>query len=209
MPPRVLLVDDAPEVLSALRRALKNPDYSIVTCSSGQDAMAIAAQSPIDVVVSDLNMPGMSGIEFLSQMRERFPDTIRIILSGTGDFDTAIEAINRNQVYRFLTKPCDAREIALSIQQALLHKRLLDENRRLIASMRRQRGEAERMEREISGLTRVVRDDSGAIILDGLIGDFESMVRELHAEVEQAERFWNERPSAGERPPVPAKRRAA
>ncbi len=88
---------------------------------------------PIDVVISDHLMPGMTGLEFLSLVRDRYPHAIRIMLTGHADTSTALKAINEGEIYRFLTKPCDPIELQIALHLACEKLQLERENRRLRA----------------------------------------------------------------------------
>lgn len=101
----LLLVDDEPNIPRAIKRALRGQGYNIRLANSGVDALAIFEQHPIDIIVSDQRMPGMSGAELLSTVREKYPDTVRIMLSGHADLGELIEAINEGSIYKYLTKP--------------------------------------------------------------------------------------------------------
>lgn len=115
MSDKILFVDDEPAVLDGYRRTLYK-EYQIETASSGDDALQlIANQGPFAVVVSDMRMPGMDGVRLLSQIRKASPDTVRVILTGYADFQSAMDAVNDGAVFRFLTKPCET----LTLKKAL------------------------------------------------------------------------------------------
>lgn len=114
----LLLVDDETSILSSLKRLLRSDGYEILTATSPKQAMELLAQHSVQVIVSDQRMPEMSGTEFLSRVKQMYPDTIRIILSGYTDLDTVTEAINRGAIYRFLTKPWDADSLRAEIHEA-------------------------------------------------------------------------------------------
>ncbi len=101
----VLLVDDEPMVLAGLQRSLFGR-YPVLTATSGEQALALMAKQPIAVVISDMRMPGMDGASFLAQVQARFPDTVRMLLTGYADLDTAVAAVNEGAIFRFLHKPC-------------------------------------------------------------------------------------------------------
>jgi EAL domain-containing protein (putative c-di-GMP-specific phosphodiesterase class I) len=118
--PRILFVDDDPRVTDALRRALRKVvPWEIVTVNAPAEALALLAEQPIDVVVSDERMPGMTGSEFLSRVARDHPDVMRIILTGEAQLDAAIRAINEAGIYRFLTKPCHTDEMVATLADAL------------------------------------------------------------------------------------------
>lgn len=104
---KVLLVDDEANILSGLKRQLRK-QFDITTAISGHEALVAARnEGPFAVIVSDMRMPGMSGLEVLAQMQKISPDTTRIMLTGNSDQQTAIDAVNQGNVFRFLTKPCE------------------------------------------------------------------------------------------------------
>jgi response regulator RpfG family c-di-GMP phosphodiesterase len=112
MPEKILLVDDDPNILDGYKRNLRKK-FDIDVALSGADALKMAAENgPFAVIVSDLRMPGMDGIEFLSSVRKLVPDTVRMMLSGNADMNDSIEAVNEGNVFRFLTKPCSVEKMS-------------------------------------------------------------------------------------------------
>ena len=101
----LLLVDDEKDIGAALERLLRSDGYTILHATSGREGMEILAQHEVGVVVSDQRMPGMTGIEFLTEVKALYPQTIRMVLTGYADLDTVKDAINRGAIYKFLTKP--------------------------------------------------------------------------------------------------------
>ena len=114
----LLLVDDEENVLRALVRLFRRDGYRIHTASRVEDAFELLAREPVQVIVSDQRMPGTSGTEFLSQVKEMYPHTMRLVLSGYTDLATVTDAINRGAIYRFLTKPWDDEELRRQVQEA-------------------------------------------------------------------------------------------
>jgi len=109
---KILFVDDEPNVLSGLQRTLRN-DYPLDIAQGGEQALAILQnKGPYAVIVSDMRMPGMSGLELLAQVEAKSPDTVRMMLTGNADQKTAVDAINRGHIFRFMTKPCEAAVVA-------------------------------------------------------------------------------------------------
>jgi diguanylate cyclase (GGDEF)-like protein/PAS domain S-box-containing protein len=121
----ILLLDDDPHVLSALRRVFRNENYQILQTTSTLEAFELLAMHRVQVVISDQRMPTMSGTTFLSKVKELYPDTIRIILSGYTELASVIDAINRGAVYRFFTKPWDDQPLRDQIREAFEHHWLL------------------------------------------------------------------------------------
>ncbi len=118
-PARVLLVDDEESVTRCMSMALRKSPLRIQCANSGLEALELLGKGPFDVVVSDERMPGMAGSELLTQVRSRYPETVRIILSGQASLEAAVRAINNAEIYRYLMKPCSAQELASTIQEAL------------------------------------------------------------------------------------------
>lgn len=140
-PGTVLLVDDEANILTSLKRLFRPTGYRILTAEGGQEGLAILEQEAIDVVVSDMRMPQMSGAEFLQHVRARKPEVVRILLTGFADITSTIEAINKGEIFRYIAKPWDDREMLLIVKQALDTKRLLEEKRQLEALIQQQNEE--------------------------------------------------------------------
>lgn len=162
----ILLVDDEHHVTKALKRALWKEPYEILSASSAGEALAILACESVDVVVSDEKMPGMCGSEFLGVVCREYPGTVRIILTGQANLDTAIRAINEGQVYRFLLKPCNEIDLAITIRQALEQRELRAETQRLAQTIKRQSELLHDLESKHPGIADVKRGEDGAIVLD-------------------------------------------
>jgi len=124
----LLLVDDEINILSALKRLLRQDKYEIVTANSGQEALTLLTSRSVDVIVSDQRMPGMTGVEFLRLAKESYPDTIRIVLSGYTELQSVTDAVNEGAVYKFLTKPWDDIQLRGHIAEAFRRKEMADEN---------------------------------------------------------------------------------
>jgi serine phosphatase RsbU (regulator of sigma subunit) len=119
MKDKVLLVDDDEMVLAGLKRQLRN-QFSIDTALSGEAALKqVRENGPYAVIVSDFLMPGMNGVEFLSNVKKTDPTTIRMMLTGTADMPTAIRAVNEGSIYQFHPKPCPADILCQAIQSAI------------------------------------------------------------------------------------------
>jgi two-component system, probable response regulator PhcQ len=180
----ILLVDDEPHVTEALKRALRREPYEILTAISGAEAQQILGSRHVDVVISDEQMPGMSGSEFLSIVRQRFPRTIRMILSGQASLEAAVRAINEGEVYRFFLKPCNPTDLTVTIRHALEHNRLQEQSRRLLREYQRQAALLARLESKDSELLHVDMDEQGAVVVSE--ADGEGDVNDLLTQIEQA-----------------------
>ncbi|MET0981914.1 MAG: EAL domain-containing protein [Telluria sp.] len=129
--PTLLLVDDEASILSSLRRLLRNDGYRILTAASGAEGLEVLAGHTVDVIVSDQRMPGMTGVEFLRSVRQLYPDTVRIVLSGFTELQTVTDAVNAGAIYKFLTKPWDDTQLRTHIREAFSHGAMANENRML------------------------------------------------------------------------------
>jgi len=116
----LLVVDDEPNMLSALKRSLRQSGYQILFANSASEAFDLMAKNEIGVVLSDHNMPVMSGVEMLSRTKLLYPETTRILMSGFDDSKMAVNAINRGEVFKFATKPLDMEELKELIDEGFL-----------------------------------------------------------------------------------------
>jgi EAL domain-containing protein (putative c-di-GMP-specific phosphodiesterase class I)/CheY-like chemotaxis protein len=135
-PRRLLLVDDEPNIVAALKRLLRGDQYQIYTAGDGPQGLEVLAQHPVDVIVSDQRMPGMLGADFLRKARQLAPDTIRIMLSGYTELQSVTDAVNEGAIYKFLTKPWDDEQLRGHIAEAFRVKEIADDNERLHLEVR-------------------------------------------------------------------------
>lgn len=142
-PGTLLFVDDEPSILSSLRRLFRPLGYTIHVAESGARGLELLAEHSIDLVISDMRMPQMDGARFLEEVRNRWPAVMRILLTGYADVTSTVAAINRGEIYRYISKPWDDNEILLVVQKALEYKRLQSENARLLALTQAQNAELE------------------------------------------------------------------
>ena len=123
--PRVLCVDDEPAVLEGLGLHLRRK-YEMATARGGAEALAHLAEAGApDVVISDMRMPGMDGATLLTRVRDLYPDTTRMLLTGQADLASAIAAVNQGQIFRFLTKPCAPADLMAALAAAVEQRRLI------------------------------------------------------------------------------------
>lgn len=161
---RILLVDDEPHVLSALQRTLRAwPDLQCEAYTNPFDALNRVCECDFDVVISDYLMPEMSGIVLLQTLKDVAPNTVRLMLSASTDFDTAMSAINDAEVFRFINKPWQIEQLEESIRLAIARRiELLGQQQ---AELSPQEREARRLEAEEPGLLTVRRAPDGSVIL--------------------------------------------
>ncbi|GLH71968.1 response regulator receiver modulated metal-depenent phosphohydrolase [Geothrix limicola] len=132
MSAKVLLVDDEENILQGYHRVLRSA-FELDTALGGVEALrCMDARGPYAVMVVDMRMPGMSGLDLLEEARVRFPDTTRIMLTGNSDQKTAMDAVNHGQVFRFLTKPCPAEDLELAIRAGLRQYQLVRAEKELL-----------------------------------------------------------------------------
>ncbi|MFC1563170.1 response regulator [candidate division KSB1 bacterium] len=139
---KLLFVDDEENVLKSLVRVFQDNNYEILTASNGKEGLELVRNYEFQLVISDNQMPEMNGVEFLKQVRKISPDTIRIILTGYADVNSAISAINEGHVYKFMIKPWDEKLLRVQIKRALefydlllekqaLNKEIIEKNKKL------------------------------------------------------------------------------
>jgi two-component system probable response regulator PhcQ len=173
---RILLVDDEINVLNALVRAMRQhlqiEDLRIETFTDPFDALTRCGEVSFDVVISDFRMPQMTGVEFLHAMKESAPNTVRMILSASTEFETVTSAINEAQVFRYIPKPWQIGDLQENLRMALLHRdalladaRLGDELRIKAGLLSPQEQEARQLEQDEPGLTKVKWGPNGEILL--------------------------------------------
>ena len=134
---RILIVDDEEAILETMTFTFEDV-YEVHTASDAQIGLRILEEKgPFAVVITDQRMPGMSGVEFLARVFERFPPTVRIILTGFADMDAIVKAINDGHAYAYIAKPWEPEHLRQVVRRAVEHHELEAENRRLLTDLRR------------------------------------------------------------------------
>lgn len=177
---RVLLVDDDANVLAALRRVFRWENYELLLAHHGEEALRLLeAGPPVHLVISDYMMPGMTGSDLLGRIRERWPDTIRIMLTGQANTEAVMGSVKEGAVYRFILKPWNDDDLRLSTALALEQYELMQRNRALERENRKQQGELEAI-----GKAAGVNRSQLAILLHkrGLLSA--QQVQQLHREMQ-------------------------
>lgn len=129
---RILCVDDEVNVLDAFRRTLRK-DFDVSVAESGDQALAmIRNQGPFALVLSDMRMPGMNGIQLLTRIKEVAPETVRMMLTGNSDQQTAMDAVNQGSIFRFLTKPCQPDDLTGALRAGIEQYRLITAEKQLL-----------------------------------------------------------------------------
>ena len=134
----ILCVDDEPNILNSLKRLLRKENYKILLAKSAEEALSLLEKEPVQCIITDQRMPGMSGIEFLKRVRAKYPDIIRIVLSGYTDARLIAEAVNEGNVYKFIFKPWNDDQLRVIIKRSLEQYELLMENKNLYKVIKEQ-----------------------------------------------------------------------
>ncbi|HEY3487649.1 MAG TPA: EAL domain-containing protein [Gammaproteobacteria bacterium] len=170
----LLIVDDEPAVLGALEFLFRGQNYEVLTADDPQAALRLLqsrTQDPVGVVISDYRMPGMTGIEFLHEVSQISPASIRILLTAKSDMVTAVDAVNEGGLYRFLGKPCEHDVLLHTVQDAFSLYNSARENRQLNEELRQANEElrelSSNLEARVEHATRELRE---AIYFDRLTG---------------------------------------
>ncbi|MBT8373859.1 MAG: response regulator, partial [Deltaproteobacteria bacterium] len=129
----ILLVDDEKSITKALRRLFRTTGFKIKTALSGQEGLDVLKKSaePVSLIISDQRMPEMTGARFLEKARKIFPDAIRFLLTGYSDMDAIVDAVNKGEIHRYLTKPWNDDDLLIQVKQGIAQYEMVLENRRL------------------------------------------------------------------------------
>ncbi len=173
-PRTLLLVDDEDNILSSLKRLLRLDGYNIVTASSGAQGLQRMAEHPVDVILSDQRMPGMTGVEFLRRAKTLYPDTVRMVLSGYTELQSITDAVNEGAIYKFLTKPWDDERLRSHIEEAFRHKEMVDENRRLAGAVLATNQQLEAVNGQLQQLlseqrVRITREETSLVVAQDVL----------------------------------------
>lgn len=168
----LLLLDDEPAVLKAICRELRTTGWQIDTFSEPQEALLALSHNDYELVISDLRMPELDGIAFLQFARQLQPDALRLLLSGDSDRDSLIRAVNKAEIYRFISKPWDAYELCETLQTCVELQRALAERKALLAHINRQQAAIDAHEKHLRAMHQkhpnlfaVVRTEDGIVLL--------------------------------------------
>lgn len=172
----ILCVDDEPHILSALRRLFRTQGYETLSAGSAREGLALLAGQPVDIVISDMRMPGMDGVEFLERARLACPEAVRMLLTGHADVAQVMGAVNRGEIYRYITKPWDDTEIVLLVRHALERRMLEQEKQRLEVLTQRQNEQLRQLNQGLEAQVAERTAQLGAAH-DGLVASNEKLKR--------------------------------
>ncbi len=189
----VLFVDDDTSLTDGVRRVLRKEPFRIVCESSAEAALERVDAERVDVVVSDEQMPGMEGAEFLATLRRQHPQIVSIMLSGQASMGSVIRALNEGHIFRFLIKPCGHDELAATLRQALNHKHMLDRCRRLLPIAQRQADLLQAIERRQPGICRATESELRTDIVLGAehFKDVDELGQGMEVAIRRGEEFFS------------------
>ena len=180
---KILIVDDEEYVLNSLRRELKGEFFDIVTTTDPQEAVAHAKCGDVSLIISDHQMPQMTGVEMFKEIKMINPRIIRIMLTGKADLQDTTNAINEGEVFRFIRKPWDDIDLKITIRHALMQYDLWTQNQYLKSEVMRQQKTLMKLEREYPGITQrgkikggkeifTIKEDSLPETIDDLVMEY-------------------------------------
>ena len=137
-PANLLFVDDELNILKTLKRLFRIANYNVHLAESGEAGLAVLRQHPIDLIISDMRMPYMNGAEFLAQVAQNWPDTVRILLTGYAEIESTIAAVNNGKIYCYCSKPWEDNELIILVKNALEQKQLREHRLQLFEIVNRQ-----------------------------------------------------------------------
>jgi len=150
----VLFVDDEVNILKAIQRLLRHEPITVLTASRSQEALELLERADVQVVVTDQRMPEMNGVDLLARIRERHSDLVRMMLTGYSEMNIAVDAINKGEIFRLITKPWDDDELKATLRQAFDHYDLKNEIRRLNQVTREQNFKLQDMNKNLEEKVR-------------------------------------------------------
>jgi len=164
--PTVLIVDDEENVVDSLRRTLRHEHVRVITTTSPVEALAHLDQGEIDILISDIDMPEMTGLELVAEARRRHPNVVRILLTGDSSLESALTAINDGAVYKYLTKPWRSQELRETLRAATVQLGALRQQAASAAAGERDRTLRTELEARYPGITSVRRVDGAYLLND-------------------------------------------
>ncbi len=150
----ILCVDDEKNILSSLRRLLRPEGYEIQLANSGAEGLDILSKMPIDLVISDMRMPEMNGAQFLEKVYELYPDTVRILLTGYSEISSTIDAINKGNIYKYISKPWEEHDLKLTLRNALAARSVEKERDGLLLITKKQNDELKAFNSNLEDLVK-------------------------------------------------------
>lgn len=205
VPVSVLFVDDEALILQTIQRILRSSDLEVLTAPGAREAMALLDTRRVDVLVTDIDMPEMDGLELIAWVRKQHPTTVRMVLSGAGTLERALEAINVGEVHRFFAKPFDARAFRAALESLAERIQRLRQDGEDRARASRREMLVRWVEERHPGIGAIARDPDGTVVVDPHVLDDADFLAPPHAATDPsvtdqlAARGTDAEPSAGDR----------
>jgi two-component system, NtrC family, sensor kinase len=161
---KILCVDDEQNVLNALRRLFLDEDYDILTANSSEAGLQTLEKERAQLIISDYRMPGMNGVDFLKKVCARWPETVRIVLSGYADISAIVAAINDGQIYKFIPKPWNDDELKVTVSNAIERYFLAEKNTVLTLELQKKNDELAQLNET---LRKLLEDNTASLAFRG------------------------------------------
>lgn len=162
----ILIVDDEKQVVEGLRRTLRHEGYRLITETDPLAAVEVLRSGGVDILISDIDMPQMSGLELIAEARKHHPEVMRILLTGDASLDSALEAINHGQVHKYLTKPWSARGLRDSLREMVARIEALRAEAATAARIGAERERVAALEERFPGIANVARVEGAYLLND-------------------------------------------
>ncbi len=189
MSKRVLFVDDEPNITSAMKHLLRKEKYDILSATSAGEALGMLEKQPVDVIVSDERMPGMPGSQFLMGVKQKYPETILMLLTGNASSEAAARAVNEVDVYRFLNKPCNGLDLLINIRRAIQYKELLQRVRLLLRVSTEQTKLLHDIQKDHPDILGKYLNNTPKIMADSPPDDFQALLANIDNELNKSGKF--------------------
>lgn len=159
----ILVLDDEENILNSIKRIFMDDPFDVVTTTDANKALELFAAHPIKLVMSDQRMPQSSGVEFLTKIMEARPEVLRVLFTGYSDLATIEDAINKAQIYRFISKPWNVNDLRMTVLQGVSHFDLVQENKKLFSAMQKQNQELEEAIRKWKELVEAQKEFTSTV----------------------------------------------
>ena len=182
---KILLVDDEPNVVRGLRYTLRKEKYEVLCANWAEEALDIISRDPIDVIISDEQMPGMSGSVLLAKIRRDYPQTIRILLTGQASLEAAVRAVNEGDIYRFMQKPCNGLDLVITIRRALQLKNIMRKSQYLLKIAKQQSKLVKKMQANHPEINKYL-DEMTLTATEDTQMDYDALLNKIDTEISVA-----------------------
>ena len=145
----ILIIDDEQYILNSMRRLLTLENYNVITTDKAREGMEFFKKESIDLVITDLRMPDIDGLEFLIWVKDNYPDTVRFVITGSNDLQYIMHAINKGEIYKFILKPWNNENLIIDVRQALNHAFRLKKNKELQKLIQKQNKELKQLNKNL------------------------------------------------------------